>query len=153
MEFLITTNPGESLKPLSKIVSGGEMSRIMLALKTIMAEVDEIPTMIFDEIDTGISGHIAFSTGEKMGRISRSRQVICVTHLPQIAAMADFHYKIEKRLVDMYNRTFAYKLNDEERVKELATMIVGETITSASLEHSKDLIKSANSKKDIFRIN
>lgn len=147
VEFLIATNPGEPLKSLSKIVSGGEMSRIMLAFKTIMAQIDEIPTLIFDEIDTGISGQIAFITGEKMGEISRSRQVICVTHLPQIASMADNHYRIEKKLVDGNNRTFAYRLDYNERVKEIASMLGGENILDTSIEHSTELLKNANIKK------
>ena len=110
IEFLISTNPGEPVKPLSKIVSGGEMSRIMLAFKTILAQVDDIPTLIFDEIDVGISGRIAHVIGEKMGRISRTRQVICVTHLPQIAAMADVHYKVQKEVVAGHTRTTVRRL-------------------------------------------
>ena len=115
IEFMISTNPGEPVKPLSKIISGGEMSRIMLAFKTILAQVDNIPTLIFDEIDVGISGRIAHVVGEKMGNISRSRQVICVTHLPQIAAMADSHYKIEKLYIDKHTRTIAIKLDNRQR--------------------------------------
>jgi DNA repair protein RecN (Recombination protein N) len=105
IEFLLSTNPGEPVKPLSKIVSGGEMSRIMLAFKTILAQVDDIPTLIFDEIDVGTSGRIAHVIGEKMGNISRTRQVICVTHLPQIAAMADVHYKVQKEVVGGHTRS------------------------------------------------
>ena len=122
VEFMISTNPGEPVKPLSKIISGGEMSRIMLAFKTIFAQVDNIPTLIFDEIDVGIGGRIAHVVGEKMGSIAHSRQVICITHLPQIAAMADIHYKIEKRYIDQHTRTTVRKLDDSKRVEEIANM-------------------------------
>lgn len=143
IEFMISTNPGEPLKPLAKIVSGGEMSRIMLAFKTILAEVDEIPTLIFDEIDVGISGKIAHVVGEKMGAISRSRQVICVTHLPQIAAMADNHYRIEKKYIGETTRTFVTNLDKNSRKEEIARMIGGKDITPISLEHAKELLLTA----------
>ncbi len=96
MEFLISTNPGEAIRPLAKVVSGGELSRIMLAIKTILADRDETETLIFDEIDTGISGRTAQKVSEKMAQIGQRHQVICITHLPQIAAMADSHFEIEK---------------------------------------------------------
>ena len=149
VEFMISTNPGEPLKPLAKIVSGGEMSRIMLAFKTILAEVDEIPTLIFDEIDVGISGKIANAVGEKMVTISRSRQVICVTHSPQIAAMADNHYKIEKKYIDSgeQTRTHVERLDINSRKEEIAMMIGGKDITSTSLKHAQELLLAASNYK------
>lgn len=148
VEFLISTNPGEPVKPLSKIISGGEMSRIMLAFKTILAQVDDIPTLIFDEIDVGISGRIGHVVGEKMGSISRSRQVICVTHLPQIAAMADNHYRIEKNFVDGHTRTQVNRLDNKERQEEIAKMTGGKTLSKAGLEHSSELLRIAKEFKE-----
>lgn len=143
VNFLISTNAGEPLKPLEKIVSGGEMSRLMLAFKTILGDLDEIPTMIFDEIDVGISGRTAQKVAEKICFISRNRQVICVTHLPQIAAMADKHFAIEKLEADGRTRTVVNKLNYNERKKEIARLIGGTLLTPLSLEHADELIKSA----------
>ncbi|MGI5850957.1 MAG: DNA repair protein RecN [Caldicoprobacterales bacterium] len=143
IEFLISTNPGEPVKPLSKIVSGGEMSRIMLAFKTILAQVDDIPTLIFDEIDVGISGRIAHVIGEKMGSISRTRQVICVTHLPQIAAMADVHYKVQKEVVAGHTRTTVRRLDEAGRQEEIAKMSGGKELTRTSMEHALELIQTA----------
>jgi DNA repair protein RecN (Recombination protein N) len=148
IEFMISTNPGEPVKPLSRIISGGEMSRVMLAFKTILAQLDDIPTLIFDEIDAGISGRIAHVVGEKMGSISRSRQVICVTHLPQIAAMADSHYKIEKIFMDGHTRTTVCKLDYMQRQEEIAKMTGGKTLSKASLEHSSELIRIAKEYKN-----
>ena len=99
-EFMISTNPGESVKPLGMVASGGELSRIMLAIKTVLADTDDIPTLIFDEIDTGISGRTAQMVSEKLSYIAKNHQVICITHLPQIAAMADAHYEIAKTAAD-----------------------------------------------------
>jgi len=149
VEFMISTNPGEPLKPLAKIVSGGEMSRIMLAFKTILAEIDEIPTLIFDEIDVGISGKIAHVVGEKMVTISRSRQVICVTHLPQIAAMADSHFRISKKYIGEgnYTRTCVEHLDINSRKEEIAKMIGGKNITAISLEHANELLLAASNYK------
>ncbi|MCG4586734.1 DNA repair protein RecN, partial [Anaerosalibacter bizertensis] len=111
VEFLISTNPGEKLKPLSKIVSGGEMSRIMLAFKSILAEYDYIPCLIFDEIDTGISGRTAQIVGEKINNISKKHQVICISHLPQIAALADTHFSISKKIIEDKTIVKVKKLN------------------------------------------
>lgn len=143
VEFLITTNPGEPLKPLSKIVSGGEMSRIMLALKTILARIDNIPTLIFDEIDTGIGGSAAQAVAEKLSYISREHQVICVTHLPQIASMADNHFYIEKRIFDDVTKTQIKKLGEKQRIKELARMLGGSNFTDITLNHAKEMIETA----------
>ncbi|HHY82042.1 MAG TPA: DNA repair protein RecN [Clostridiales bacterium] len=148
VEFLISPNPGEPLKPLSKIISGGEMSRVMLAFKSILGELDEIPTMIFDEIDVGISGRTAQKVAEKIGSIARNRQVICVTHLPQIASMADCHFVIEKTVTNGHTRTNVTKLNLAERKYEIARMIGGSNLTPISLEHAGELIESALQHKE-----
>ncbi len=142
-EFLISSNVGEPLKPLSKIASGGEMSRIMLAIKTILANVDEIPTLIFDEIDTGISGKAAQKVGERLSYISRTHQVLCVTHLSQLACMADNHLYIEKNSDGESTRTTVRKLDHEGRVQEIARIIGGSDITALALKHSEELIEAA----------
>ena len=148
VEFMISTNPGEPMKSLGNVASGGELSRIMLAIKTVLASRDRIPTMIFDEIDTGISGKTAWKVSEKLGVLSRSHQIICITHLPQIAAMADAHYSIAKRAVDKKTVTGITRLNPDEVVEELARMLGGETITDAVRENAKELLKTAASKKE-----
>lgn len=147
VQFYISTNPGEPLKPLDKIVSGGELSRIMLALKTVFVDKDEIPTVIFDEIDTGISGRIAQSVGEKMYQVSLKRQVFCVTHLPQIACMSDMHYIVSKVVKDDKTFTNIYKTSKEEKEYEIARMIGGSEVTKLTLEHAKELIRLWNEKK------
>ena len=146
-EFYIATNPGEEIKPLIKVASGGELSRIMLALKTVFADRDEIPTLIFDEIDTGISGRTAQMVSEKMAEISRSRQVLCITHLPQIAAMADAHYLIEKSTDGVKTVTKIEKLPTERSVEELARMLGGASITEAVLENAREMKALASTKK------
>ena len=143
ISFLITTNTGEKLKPLSKVASGGELSRIMLGLKTIMAKQDEIDTLIFDEIDTGISGRTAQLVAEKMNIISKNHQVISITHLPQIAAMADVHYRIEKNIVDSETVTSIKKLNDEECIEELTRILGGAKISDAVYTHAREMKKMA----------
>ncbi len=143
VEFLISPNPGEPLKPLAKIISGGEMSRVMLAFKTLLADIDEIPTMIFDEIDVGVSGRTAQKVAEKIGTISKGHQVICVTHLPQIASMADNHYLIEKVTKNNQTKTLVSKLEQLGRQKEIARMIGGSEITKLSLDHAGELINNA----------
>jgi len=146
-EFYIATNPGEEIKPLIKVASGGELSRIMLALKTVFADRDEIPTLIFDEIDTGISGRTAQLVSEKMAEISRSRQVLCITHLPQIASMADTHYRIEKSTDGVKTVTKIDRLAPEQSVEELARMLGGASITDAVLENAREMKALAVSKK------
>lgn len=131
VEFLISTNPGEALKPLGKIASGGELSRVMLAIKTVMADQDEIHTVIFDEIDTGISGRTAQKISEKLAVIGQSRQVICITHLAQLASMADSHYCIEKQAVDGSTQTQIRRLSGEAITEELARILGGARITDA----------------------
>lgn len=147
VQFLISTNPGEPLKPLEKVVSGGELSRIMLALKTVFVNKDKIPSVIFDEIDTGISGRIAQSVGEKMYCISKTHQVFCVTHLPQIACISDVHYQVAKEVVNNKTYTSINKLNDKEKSQEIARMIGGTEVTTLTLRHAEEMISLANHKK------
>ncbi len=146
VEFYLSTNRGEPLKPLKRIASGGEVSRIMLALKNIAADRGGIPTMIFDEIDTGISGHIAQVVAEKLQNISRGRQVICVTHLPQIASMADRHFLVTKQSDDTTTRTYLLPLDDDMRVDEVARLAGGES--DASKAHAFEMIKKAGNFKN-----
>ncbi|MBQ7944926.1 MAG: DNA repair protein RecN [Lachnospiraceae bacterium] len=148
VEFMISTNPGEPMKNLGSVASGGELSRIMLAIKTVLASRDQIPTMIFDEIDTGISGKTAWKVSEKLGVIAKNHQIICITHLPQIAAMADHHFIIAKRAEDNATVTGITEMNAEESVDELARMLGGEVITDAVRENAKELIHTAKMKKE-----
>lgn len=138
-QFMISTNPGEPIKPLVKVASGGEMSRIMLAIKTVMAESDDIECLIFDEIDAGISGRTAQMVSEKMNVLSRNHQIIVITHLPQIAAMADSHYLIEKSVNQEVTTSHIFPLEEEDAVKELARMLGGVEITDAVLENAKEM--------------
>lgn len=141
IEFLISTNIGEGLKSMSKIVSGGEMSRIMLGFKSILASYDGIPTLIFDEIDTGISGRTAQVVGEKIYDISKKRQVISISHLPQIAALADSHYVISKNLnKDKKINTNIVRLSEKERVRELGRLLGGVDVTDTTLKHAKEML-------------
>ncbi len=146
-EFYIATNPGEEIKPLIKVASGGELSRIMLALKSVFADRDEIPTLIFDEIDTGISGRTAQAVSEKMAAIATDRQLLCITHLPQIAAMADNHYLIEKATDGVKTVTKIEPLTEERSVEELARMLGGASITDAVLENAAEMKRLAAAKK------
>ena len=132
VKFLISTNKGEALKDLSKIASGGEISRIMLALKIVFSKVDNISCLIFDEIDTGISGETVIKIAEKLKQLSKNVQIICVTHSPQIAAKADNHYHIYKEVVKDSTNTKIKYLNEEERVNEIARILSGNNITEAS---------------------
>lgn len=143
MEFLISTNPGEPLRALKDIASGGELSRIMLALKSVLAENDEIGTLIFDEIDTGISGRTAQMVSQKLHMIAKNHQVICITHLPQIAAMADAHFYIEKNVVDAATVTQLTLLNEEQSVAELGRMLGGMSVTDTVLESAREMKKLA----------
>ncbi len=140
VEILITTNRGEPLKPLTRVASGGEMSRIMLAFKNVISSYDNIPTLIFDEIDTGISGITASIVGRKLKEISRSRQILCITHLPQIAACGDHNYRIHKESDDTSTYTRVEALNPEETVCEIARLLGGATITETTLENARELI-------------
>lgn len=147
VEFMISTNPGEPLKPLGKVASGGELSRIMLAIKTVLAENDRIETLIFDEIDSGISGRTAQMVSEKMNELGRSHQIICITHLPQIAAMADTHFLIEKSVENDTTVSHIHELSDEESVQELARMLGGVEITDKVVENAREMKKMAYMKK------
>ncbi len=142
IEFLISTNPGEDLRPLSKVASGGELSRIMLVLKEILARGDDIPVLIFDEIDAGIGGKTAERVARKLKALSTNRQVICITHLPQIASLADRHLKIEKTTRGRRTIVKVYHLKDDERVREIARMLGG-NITDTSLRHAEELLMKA----------
>ena len=142
-EFMISTNPGEPLMPLAKIASGGELSRIMLGIKTIMAGQDDIDTLIFDEIDTGISGRTAQKVAEQMKLLSKKHQIICITHLPQIAAMADNHLKIEKTSEGNETSTKIYPLDEEKSVEELARMLGGAEITETVMQNAREMKKLA----------
>ena len=146
-EYLIAVNVGESLKPLAKVASGGELSRVMLALKTVLADKDEVESIIFDEIDTGISGRTAQKVSEKMALIGKNRQVICITHLPQIASMADTHFLIEKSVQGQSTITGIRKLKAAEEVEELARMLGGVEITDKVLENAQEMKSQAHSLK------
>lgn len=139
--FLISTNKGVAPLPLSKIASGGEISRIMLGIKSILAKVDNVSGLVFDEIDVGIGGRVAEEVGKKMKKIGKERQVICVTHLPQIAIFADTHFKVEKK--ERKNKPFirVRKLSKKERVEEIARMIAGERLTETSIKHAESLLR------------
>jgi DNA repair protein RecN (Recombination protein N) len=140
VEFLISPNPGEEPKPLAKIASGGELSRIMLALKTILVEGDEIPTLVFDEVDAGIGGAVAEEVGKKLKRIATKHQVFCITHLAQIASMATSHYGVAKSVKKDRTSTEVRLLDAKERVDEISRMLGGKTITDATIKHAEEMI-------------
>ena len=142
IQFLISTNIGEENKPLTKIASGGEMSRIMLAIKNVLADVDEVPIMIFDEIDTGISGKAAKSVGEKLKQIAKKHQVICITHQANIAAKGDYNYYISKIVQEERTITNIKQLSEEETINEIARITSGEC-SKLAIEHAKELRKIA----------
>ena len=138
-EFMISTNPGEDLKPLGHVASGGELSRIMLAIKSVLADADDIETLIFDEIDTGISGRTAQKVSERLAIISGKHQVLCISHLPQIAAMADHHFLIEKHVQNERTATEISLLDDEASAAEIARMLGGAEITDKVLENAREM--------------
>lgn len=139
VEFLISTNPGEEKKPLSQVASGGELSRIMLAIKTVMASKDDTDTLIFDEIDAGISGKTAWKVSEQLSKVAAEHQVICITHLPQIAAMADTHFVIEKSSTDHTTITDIRKLDEEESLGELARLLGSDSLTEAAYQNAGEM--------------
>jgi DNA repair protein RecN (Recombination protein N) len=141
VEFLISPNPGEEPKSLAKIASGGELSRIMLALKTILVESDSIPTLVFDEVDAGIGGAVAEEVGKKLRRVAAKRQVFCITHLPQIASMATSHYGVAKSVKKDRTSAEVRLLDTRERIDEIARMLGGKTITEATLKHAEEMIE------------
>ena len=147
IEFLISANIGEDPKPIAKIASGGELSRIMLALKNVIADKDSIGTLIFDEIDTGVSGKAAQKIGMKLGEISEIRQVLCVTHLSQIAVMADNHLLIEKNIVNDRTSTTVKSLSFDERKYEIARIMGGDNISELMLENAQQLIEKYSRKQ------
>ena len=146
-QFMISTNPGEAMRPLDQITSGGELSRIMLALKTVVADKDDISTLIFDEIDAGISGRTAWKVSQKLGELSKDHQIICITHLPQIAAMSDTHFMIEKGLDDGRTVTSISKLDADASTSELARLLGGEEITDAVIQNALEMRKLAEETK------
>lgn len=146
--FMISTNPGEPLKVLEKVVSGGELSRIMLAIKCVFVDKDKIPTLIFDEIDTGISGTIAKRVGEKMYEVSVNHQVLCITHLPQISALSDCHYFVSKDVENGKTYTKIRTLNKYEKIKEIAKMTSGDDVSDVTLENASEMVAFADLKKE-----
>ncbi len=145
VEFLLSSNPGEAPKPLSKIASGGELSRIMLALKKVLANPSGVPTMVFDEVDSGIGGGIAEVVGRKLREVAEGRQVLCITHLAQIAAMADLHYAVSKGEEKGRTVTMVSRLTGSKRVDEVARMLGGMTMTEATKRHAEEMIKTVRS--------
>ena len=142
VEFLISANPGEPVKPLAKIASGGEMSRIMLAIKSVIASAERLPTLIFDEIDVGVGGRTAEVIADKLQLLSGNSQVLCITHLPQIASRPADHFQIEKQLAEGRTVVRVRRLGDEERVEELARMLGGVTPTETAVTHAREMLES-----------
>lgn len=147
VQFLVSANPGEPLKPLEKVLSGGELSRIMLALKCVFVDKDKIPILIFDEIDTGISGAIGKRVGEKMYEVSLKHQVLCITHLPQIAALSDNHYFVSKNVLEGKTFTSIKMLERKDKIREIAKMIGGDEISEVAIENASEMVKFAELKK------
>ncbi|MET3699177.1 DNA replication and repair protein RecN [Bacillus oleivorans] len=148
--FLLSPNPGEPLKPLSKVASGGELSRIMLAIKSIFSKHQQITSIIFDEVDTGVSGRVAQSMGEKIYELSVNSQVLCISHLPQVAAMADSHFYIAKLIENDRTKTEVKILGTEDRIDEIGKMMSGTEITQATKQHAKELIVYGERYKKVF---
>jgi DNA repair protein RecN (Recombination protein N) len=151
IEFLIAPNPGEGFKPLVKIASGGETSRLMLALKNVLAQADQIPTLIFDEIDQGIGGRVGTVVGEKLWGLARRHQVLCITHLPQLAAYGEQHFRVEKQVEEGRTTTSVATLQGEARLVELAQMM-GE-VSEGTLHSARELVQYVNSRTDQTGIN
>ena len=148
IEFYIATNPGEPLKPLIKVASGGELSRIMLAMKTIFSKTQGLTSIIFDEVDTGVSGRVAQAIANKIYMVAMHSQVLCITHLPQVAAMANHHLFISKTIIDERTETHVTALADSEKIDEVARMLAGTEITKLTIEHAKELINLAEIQKN-----
>jgi DNA repair protein RecN (Recombination protein N) len=142
VEFLISANDGSPLKPLAKIASGGELSRVMLALKTVLAASDTVDTLIFDEIDTGIGGEVSVAVGRHMKNLALTKQILCITHLASIAVYADNQLKIQKISADGNTETHVDYVTGEDRVSEIARMLSGDTNSSLSLEHARSMLKT-----------
>lgn len=143
VEFYLTTNPGEPLKPLVKVASGGELSRMLLALKTIFSQNQGITSIVFDEVDTGVSGRVAQAIAEKIAKIAANSQVLCITHLPQVAAIADYQYYIKKEINQGRTQTIVSELEPQNRVYEIARMLAGSEVTELTMEHAKELLAMA----------
>jgi DNA repair protein RecN (Recombination protein N) len=139
--FTMAPNVGEELKPLASIASGGELSRVVLALKSILAGTESVATIVFDEVDAGIGGAVAEVVGQKLAELARRHQVICITHLPQIAKFGDHHFRISKRVAQGRTRTAIDRLAPEDRTREIARMLGGEKITRLTLEHARELLQ------------
>ncbi|WP_330948595.1 DNA repair protein RecN [Virgibacillus sp. MG-45] len=154
VHFLISTNTGEPLKELSKTASGGELSRIMLVLKKIFAQHQGVTSVIFDEVDTGVSGRVAQAIAEKIYEVSGNSQVLCITHLPQVAAMADTHKLIQKEEKNKRTATFVHELSRQEQINELSRMITGTKLTETAMEHAREMLELAHSyKKQVYQVN
>jgi DNA repair protein RecN (Recombination protein N) len=151
VEFMISPNLGEPMKPLARIASGGEMSRMMLAVKTVLADADSIGTLIFDEIDAGVSGRTAQQVAEKLNAIARGKQLLCITHLPQIAAMADTHFLIEKTTEGEATTTSVHALSKDEIIGELARLTGGAQITAATRRAAEEMKEQAEGLKVTLR--
>jgi DNA repair protein RecN (Recombination protein N) len=147
MEFLISANPGQKAQPLAKIASGGELSRMSLAIQVIASDGSAIPTMVFDEVDSGVGGGVAEMVGRRLQEIGENRQVLCVTHLPQVASLADHHFRISKVTDGKSTRTALQVLSKEERIEELARMLGGVEITAKTLEHADEMLSGARQKR------
>ena len=143
VEFMISPNPGEPLRPLASIASGGEISRVMLALKAISMDSEGVDAMVFDEIDTGVSGRMAQVVGEKMCLIAKARQVLCITHLPQIAALGDAHFLVEKVSDEHRTQTFVRRLDRDGRIHELSRLVGGGSDSESSLSHAAHMLDDA----------
>ena len=151
VRFLMSANMGEELRPIHRIASGGELARIMLAMKNVLAEQDQVGTLVFDEVDTGVSGRAAQKVAEKMARISRSKQVLCVTHLPQLAAMADTHFSVEKGETGGRTYTKVQCLTREQRRQELARLTGGSHVSATMLSGAEELLTEAESFKNSLK--
>ena len=151
VQFLMSANVGEDLKPIQKIASGGELARIMLALKNVLAENDQVGTMVFDEVDTGVSGRAAQKVAEKLADVAHAKQVLCVTHLPQLAAMADVHFSVEKGERGGRTYTQVERLTRRRRCEELARLTSGEHITEVTLGAAGELLDSAEAYKKLHK--
>ena len=147
VEFMASTNPGEPLKPLAKIASTGETSRFMLALKSALAQSDDIPVVVFDEIDIGVGGRSGETLGKKLWSLARNRQVICVTHLPQIAVFADAHFGVHKEFADERTSSILKKLDGKSRFEELATMLSGPEFSATAMENARELMDQSKAWK------
>jgi DNA repair protein RecN (Recombination protein N) len=145
--FMLSANLGEPMKELAKTASGGELSRIMLALKKVFSKHDQIATVIFDEIDSGVSGRVAQTIAEKMFQISATTQVICITHLAQVAAMSDHHLLIQKEVMQQHTHTILRELNGKGKIEELGKMMTGSKLTNTAMEHSKEMLALTNAFK------